>query len=416
MLLSRLLLPLILGTFATAFVSLISRRRIPSEGGRNRWRDRDTVINTPPRAAASALEQLKNQQREAKKRLQEETVQRSYHEHLDKLADGDADAVSKLGRVDKWEALSAGLTISADGYAPLARQPHVLGADDAAASRDRLHRHGYDMVTTERFDWATFGVDFAAIGKTMDNLVAAGWPPVFIFMYDEPWKVCARLFDLMAPLLADEELALEHSMYAWALQRPEGSLESAGKEKVGTVGFGTPHRDITYSNCHGSDGGPDILSLWIPVVDVDPHNGCMFVIPRESDPQFDKDVAKKDQDPFSHRFPYEAVTPLAPAAAGSALIWHPNLIHWGSACKTTSVLPPRKSIAMAFRVRDARRPSTEKEISRYGRAPMTRDEMLNGGPDLTQRIRMIAKAIQLYNVWYPLYEGFEIDLIDSSKN
>ena len=213
-------------------------------------------------------------------------------------------------------------------------------------------------------------------------------------------------------------------MYAWALQRPDmptgggstGSPAAAGKEPVGTVGFGTPHRDITYSNCHGSDGSPDILSLWIPVVDVDPHNGCMYVIPRESDPQFSLDVAKKDQDPFSHRFPYEAVTPLAPAAAGSALIWHPNLIHWGSACKATSALPPRKSIAMAFRVRDTRRPSTEKEITRYGRAPLTREEMLNGGPDLTQRIRMIAKAIQLYNVWYPLYDGFEIDLIDSSKS
>ena len=66
-------------------------------------------------------------------------------------------------------------------------------------------------------------------------------------------------------------------------------------EKVG-VNFGTPHRDITYSNCHGAeDGKPDILSLWIPVVPVSTENGCMYVIPRENDPQFDKDVAKKDQ-------------------------------------------------------------------------------------------------------------------------
>ena len=40
-------------------------------------------------------------------------------------------------------------------------------------------------------------------------------------------------------------------------------------------------------------------------------------------------------------------------------------------------------------------------ISRYGRVPLTWKEMLAGGPDLTQRIQMIAKALMLYNVWYP---------------
>ena len=77
--------------------------------------------------------------------------------------------------------------------------------------------------------------------------------------------------------------------YAWALDKP--SIAKAGakaKEKVGT-NFGVPHRDITYKNCHSPvDGSPDILSLWIPVVDVDTDNGCMYVIPRERDPQFSK--------------------------------------------------------------------------------------------------------------------------------
>ena len=95
------------------------------------------------------------------------------------------------------------------------------------------------------------------------------------------------------------------------------------------------------------------------------------------------------------------MTPLAPLVPGSALVWHPNLIHWGSSCRATSLLPPRKSIAMAFRVRDSRRKSTEKEVSRYGRIPLTWKEMLAGGPDMTQRIQMIAKALMLYNVWYP---------------
>ena len=38
-------------------------------------------------------------------------------------------------------------------------------------------------------------------GRTMDALKAAGWPPVFVFMYDETWRLLEALFDVTAPLL-----------------------------------------------------------------------------------------------------------------------------------------------------------------------------------------------------------------------
>jgi ectoine hydroxylase-related dioxygenase (phytanoyl-CoA dioxygenase family) len=244
----------------------------------------------------------------------------------------------------------------------------------------------------------------------MDNLVNAGYPPVFIFLYDQPWKMCLRLFDAMCPILNDKEATLEASMHAWALQKqPKNQFI---KEKVGG-NFGVPHRDITYKNCHSIDGSPDILSLWIPLVDVSTDNGCMMVIPRECDPQFDQDTNPKDQDPFSHKMQYASIKPLSPISAGTTLVWHPNLIHWGAACSYSSELPPRKSIAMAFRVRDSKRESTPKEIDRYGRIPFTRSELLAGGPDFKARLRMIVKSLMLYNVWYPKYEGLEIEKIAS---
>ena len=176
--------------------------------------------------------------------------------------------------------------------------------------------------------------------------------------------------------------------------------------------LGVPHRDITYKNCHSPiDGSPDILSIWIPLVEMDTSNGCMFVIPREKDPQFGVDEVPKDQDPFSFRFPYADIKPLAPISAGTTLVWHPNLIHWGGACSPSSPLPPRKSIAMAFRVRDSRRPSTPKELERYGRKPFAKTELLEGGPDFKARLKMIAKPLILYNVWYPEYDGFNINKV-----
>ena len=34
-------------------------------------------------------------------------------------------------------------------------------------------------------DWSSNGVDLGAISATIQAIKAAGWPPVFIFMYDE---------------------------------------------------------------------------------------------------------------------------------------------------------------------------------------------------------------------------------------
>lgn len=43
--------------------------------------------------------------------------------------------------------------------------------------------------------------DLQAIANTMDNLTKDGWPAVFIFLYDQPWKLALRLFDFMPHIL-----------------------------------------------------------------------------------------------------------------------------------------------------------------------------------------------------------------------
>ena len=248
--------------------------------------------------------------------------------------------------------------------------------------RGMLEYRGFTSVDADTMAWENYGVNLKAIADTMNNLTQDGWPAVFIFLYDQPWKLAARLFDLMPDILDDPESVLEASMYAWSLEKPEhpkkGEEYLSKEEKVG-ANFGVPHRDITYRNCHREDdGAPDVLSLWIPIVDIDTDSGCMYIIPREKDPQFAIDEAPRDQDPFSFRFPYADVKPLAPASAGTPFIWHPNLIHWGGSCSASASLPPRKSIAMAFRVREERRMSTQKEVERYGRRPFSKREIREG--------------------------------------
>ena len=217
-------------------------------------------------AAQSAAQQYAAQQQAARKQMREEATQRKYHAHLDRIADGDEDACKKIGSVEKWLALSApGMTISDTDYEiPIPPQKDIFNPSVAHQSYSSLDKRGFLILQPDIFEWDNFDVDFKAIAQTMNNLCDAGWPPVFIFLYDQPWKMCSRLFDVMRPLLNDTEAVLEASMYAWALDKP---IESPNdKEKVGT-NFGVPHRDITFKNCHNPvDGSPDILSLWIPGV------------------------------------------------------------------------------------------------------------------------------------------------------
>jgi len=77
--------------------------------------------------SATAMEQLKAQQAEARRMLREESVQRKYHEHLDKIAAGDKSAIKNLLDVKLWNDLSHGLTVSPAGYAPMIRRPSPLG-------------------------------------------------------------------------------------------------------------------------------------------------------------------------------------------------------------------------------------------------------------------------------------------------
>ena len=88
------------------------------------------------------------------------------------------------------------------------------------------------------------------------------------------------------PLIQDDELVLEASVYGWALDLP-AHTEGAPGEKVGG-NFGVPHRDNLYAKCHTEAGLPSILGIWIPCVETNTENGCMYVVPRERDDLFDK--------------------------------------------------------------------------------------------------------------------------------
>ena len=146
--------------------------------------------------AVSAAQQFAQQKQQLAQQLREEEAQRKYHSHLDLIADGDDEACKKLSCKEKWLKLAApGMTITEEGLkmTPLDDdRRQILTPEYYKRTNETLDLRGFAMFPSEIFEWEKHGVDFTAIAKTMETLCQEGWPPVFIFLYDQPWKMCYR--------------------------------------------------------------------------------------------------------------------------------------------------------------------------------------------------------------------------------
>jgi hypothetical protein len=361
------------------------------------------------------------EQRALQRERREERTRQEYFDEINALVEGQHPSYEKLCSTEFWEQFSRGLSpIASDPSTATidAKYPGILGSHvtesillnggDVDTALDHLKKRGYSGV--ENVDWLMVGVDLQALADTMESLKAAGWPPVFVLMFDEAWRLLEGLFSVLEPILGDG-CELEASLYGWALEPP--SLTAEGElEKVGG-NFGQPHRDFPYDQCHLEDGSPSVVSVWIPFVKASLDNGCMYVVPRENDPLFDKPQDKYHLTPTQRPFPYSHVRPLN-TGAGTVLMWNTCTIHWGSSCSPAEYLgegeESRKSIAMSFRVPQSVQAMREKEWDQYGRLPFTREEIAKGIP-MHERMKLCLRGLKMYSVWHPEFHGFDKALV-----
>jgi len=247
--------------------------------------------------------------------------------------------------------------------------------------RADLDRAGYGRLPCDA--WSEAGVPLQALANVMALLRARGFPPVFVYMYDQAWLLWQRLFDVMAVIMCDEAVELDASVFAWALQ------SDGTRGKVGS-NFGQPHRDDSYDECHTADGMPSTISVWLPLVTVTTNSGCMYVVPADRDPLFAAPHDPLHMKP-AQQMPWPHIRAL-PAAAGEILLWRGNLIHWGSACDT-GVEEARKSVAAAFML-----PGTSKELT-------ISKSHLQAGLSMAWRLRLVLRALLIYEHWHPDFDG-----------
>lgn len=337
------------------------------------------------------------------------------------IANGEAEeAAPQLADVEFWREFGAPIGLHCEELAALGGEM-THSKEITANLRDNLDRGGFLLPTTDHESERCENGDLCArLCKGLRKLKAAGFAPAFIYIFDEAWIAIERQWRLLGAVLTSDcdgdgdvtTTVLEPSMGAHVLSRPvapHGAAEDGVASSCTTelqrhtfIGgsFSKPHRDHSSNECFDDDGRPTLLSLWLPVTDVTTDNGCMFVIPRESDP-----LLHRPEHP-RHLAPHKgldvgAAIALAPTCRGCGLAWHGSLVHWGGQCASFAEAEPRAALTAAVRLRRARATTLQAQQER-SLPEITLDSL---PLPLHERIRHAAGSVLLYSFWYGLHTG-----------
>jgi hypothetical protein len=214
------------------------------------------------------------------------------------------------------------------------------------------------------------------LNAIVDAVLAAGWPAVFAFAYDELWE-CARIDPIRRLATGALGAGAKQIPHVWVhVLRPGG----------GAAGW-SPHID---------GPGNDRLTAWIALSPAGLDEGCMFAVPRdEAVARAVAEWRERDALEKAHVKTLLQGARAMPAAAGDVLGWGFDIIHWGG------VVAPggagRRSVSLEFIGPDAAPgPTDEPLVSLDAPLPPHRD-----------RMRAIGAALLEYRKFEPLIVRFQ---------
>lgn len=189
------------------------------------------------------------------------------------------------------------------------------------------------------------------------------WPPVFAFVYDAFWQVpqLPKLAALLGSILGS---GYRQSANFWFHAVP--ALPGAG-------GW-PPHQD--YPDRTGR------VTVWMALSPATPANGCLYAVPKNAPVGSWRDdlqmLTKETLLALLHH------SRALPVAAGAALIWDGELLHWGG--KSDGTGEPRLSFSTEFLA--AQEEPTARERPLF--------DPTAGLPPFAERLGLIGRAILDY--------------------
>jgi 2-polyprenyl-3-methyl-5-hydroxy-6-metoxy-1,4-benzoquinol methylase len=146
-----------------------------------------------------------------------------------------------------------------------------------------------------------------------------------------------------------------------------------------------PHRD-NLNDTLLADGMPKCVTIWIPLSDAIPLNGCMYILPAPFDPNYGGTIQKGEK---NESINFQDIRAL-PATAGSVLCWNHAVLHWGG---RSSERAPHARISLAFEFQRS-------DVEPY-KTPLLDP---SNPPNFNQRLALIGKQVLQYQHMYPLSE------------
>ena len=245
--------------------------------------------------------------------------------------------------------------------------------DTLKAVRSSLRERGYFQL-----DSVFHADELARVRAAVDAVQGAGLPPLFVFAYEDPWLLYASLSALLRSVLGSEYRSLA-AFWAWQLDPLKAD---AGWPR---------HRDRTFRTVN-DDGHPDVVTIWLAITDATPDNGCIRVVPRDRDPEYDGHLARLS-------FRASDARELS-APAGSVLGWTHQLIHWGGRA-SRAASAPRISLSAEFQSRskspydaqlDRIPPPLEERLALMATQLLKYRHMQSPSPALFDLARSLARA------------------------
>ena len=268
---------------------------------------------------------------------------------------------------DFWKSLNPQLSVGED-FTSLSGSVLSLEQEQMEKLLFNLKNEGYFQIDSFLSE-AEISRMAAGIEKLRES---AGWPVAFAFIYDEFWQTFCRLSQILSVILGEEYQQLP-AFWAWY-------INTTNTEK----GW-QPHRD-NGGNTLLPDGMPKCVTIWIPLSDAIPLNGCMYILPAPFDPNYGGKIQKGEK---KESINFQDIRAL-PATAGSVLCWNHAVLHWGG---RSSERAPHPRISLAFEFQRS-------DVEPY-KTPLLDP---SNPPNFNQRLALIGKQILQYQHMYPLSE------------
>lgn len=267
-----------------------------------------------------------------------------------------------LNRLEFWLEFFPELTITPEFSATRALRNGPSG-ETLGSLKERILEEGY-------FQEQDPGLAEIAsrMGIAIKRCVEMGLSPTFLFLFDESWACFYRQHQVIASLIGEEYKILPDF---WIWHVDPRAQESGWR----------PHRDKGRMSL-APDGSPLSLTMWIPMSEATPLNGCMYMVPADRDPYYN--TPKENEGCGAALYDIRAL----PAKPGDFLCWNQAVMHWG-AHSSKRAPEARMSMALEFQRGDIT-PFNHPILDPKAEIPFAR------------RLKLVAKQILQYQHMYAL--------------